>query len=41
MALAAIPVSALIRVCAALAVVVAVVGIPVTYVWWSWLGIFG
>ena len=41
MALAQIPVQALLRVCAALAVVVAVVGLPVTYLWWSWLGMFG
>ena len=41
MALAQIPISALLRVCAGLAVVVAVIGIPVTYVWWSYLGMFG
>ena len=41
MALAQIPVGALLRVCAALAVVVAVVGLPITYLWWSWLGMFG
>lgn len=40
MALAQIPVSALLRVCAALAGVVAVVGLPITYLWWSWLGMF-
>lgn len=41
MALAQIPISALLRVCAALALVVAVVGLPVTYLWWTWLGMFG
>ncbi|MFZ3581773.1 anion permease [Loktanella sp. DJP18] len=40
MALASIPMAALLRVCAVLALVVAVVGLPVTYVWWTWLGMF-
>jgi di/tricarboxylate transporter len=41
MAMAQIPVAALIRVCCGLALAVAVVGLPVTYLWWSWLGMFG
>jgi hypothetical protein len=41
MALAQIPIGPLLRVCTALAVVVAVVGLPITYLWWSWLGMFG
>lgn len=41
MALAQIPIAALLRICAGLAVAVAVVGIPVTYVWWTYLGMFG
>jgi di/tricarboxylate transporter len=41
MSLATIPVSALLRVCLWLAVAVAIVGLPMTYLWWSWLGMFG
>lgn len=41
MALAQIPAGPLIRVCALLVGAVAVVGIPLTYVWWNYLGIFG
>ena len=41
MAMAQIPVGALTRVCVWLALVVAVVGLPVTYLWWNWLGMFG
>lgn len=41
MSLATIPVSALMRVCIWLAVAVAVIGLPLTYLWWSWLGMFG
>ncbi|SEM89839.1 Di-and tricarboxylate transporter [Loktanella fryxellensis] len=41
MALAAIPVGALLRVCLWLALAVAVIGLPLTWVWWSWLGMFG
>ena len=38
MALGKIPPMPLVRVCLALALAVAVIGIPVTYVWWSLLG---
>ena len=41
MGLAQIPIAALLRICAGLAVAVAVVGIPLTYVWWTYLGMFG
>ena len=41
MSLATIPVSALLRVCLWLAVAVAIVGLPMTYLWWSWLGMLG
>ncbi|MDB4200927.1 SLC13 family permease, partial [Planktomarina temperata] len=41
MALAQIPIAALLRVCAGLAVAVAFVGIPLTFVWWNYLGLFG
>lgn len=40
MALAHIPMSALLRVCAWLAVAVAVFGVPLTYFWWTYLGMF-
>lgn len=40
MALAQIPISALLRVCAGMAVAVAVIGIPLTYLWWSYQGMF-
>lgn len=41
MALAQIPVSSLLRVCAWLALAVVIVGIPLTYLWWNVLGMFG
>jgi di/tricarboxylate transporter len=37
--LAQIPIGALVRICVLLAVAVAVIGIPLTYVWWQFLGI--
>tara|TARA_B110000305_G_scaffold40036_1_gene41385 strand:+ start:700 stop:2070 length:1371 start_codon:yes stop_codon:yes gene_type:complete len=40
MALAKIPMIALLRVCLWLAVAVAVLGVPITYFWWSYLGMF-
>lgn len=39
--LAQIPVGTLTRICVILAVAVIVIGLPVTYVWWSFLGAFG
>jgi di/tricarboxylate transporter len=41
MALADIPMGALFRVCLWLAAAVAVIGMPLTYLWWSYLGMFG
>lgn len=41
MALAHIPVGPLIRLCAILALAVAVIGVPVTYAWWVYLGVLG
>lgn len=41
MALAQIPIAALLRACTGMAVAVAVVGIPLTYIWWNMLGMFG
>ena len=41
MALAQIPAAPLLRVCGMLALAVALIGVPTTYVWWSWLGAFG
>ncbi|MFT7146333.1 MAG: hypothetical protein ACJASZ_001210 [Yoonia sp.] len=41
MALAQIPIAALLRICMGLAVAVAIVGIPLTFVWWNYLGMFG
>ena len=40
MALAKIPMIALLRVCLLLAMAVAVIGVPITYFWWSYLGMF-
>ncbi len=40
MALAKIPMMALLRVCLLLAMAVAVIGVPITYFWWSYLGMF-
>jgi hypothetical protein len=41
MALAQIPIAALLRICTGIAVAVAIVGIPLTFVWWNYLGMFG
>jgi len=41
MALGHIPMAALFRVCLWLAAAVAFVGMPLTYLWWNYLGIFG
>jgi di/tricarboxylate transporter len=41
MALAQIPIAALLRICAGLAAAVTVIGIPLTFVWWNYLGMFG
>ena len=41
MALAQIPALPLMRICALLALAVAIVGVPMTYLWWTWLGAFG
>lgn len=41
MALAHIPVAPLLRICAGLALAVAVIGLPLTYLWWGYLGMFG
>tara|TARA_B100000780_G_scaffold10816_1_gene7457 strand:+ start:115 stop:1491 length:1377 start_codon:yes stop_codon:yes gene_type:complete len=40
MALAQIPMDALFRVCLWLAVAMALLGVPITYVWWCYLGMF-
>lgn len=40
MALAPIPASALMRVCIALAIGVALIGLPVTWLWWELIGLF-
>jgi len=41
MALAQIPMLPLLRLCSGLAVAVVAIGIPLTYLWWNYLGMFG
>lgn len=41
MALADIPMAALFRICVWLAAATVIIGMPLTYLWWSYLGMFG